>query len=236
MKNLRIGRGSSCIDSCDSIRVEENPSKEPLRDQLDGLIDVYQLEMAPPLQTGLYRLTFVLADPPTSAGVDVLLPLNQIVQPFLSILLLFFLVHFMSKKFWRRHAYQRTHADVLPSSGSWTCTAGHLGGLPENRRSVERGRHLLPRWSGLSVTHSTAHPSTGGPHLNAALLCRSSPGIEYLQAQECFNVKNMVKGLEIGFRWRSACSLPFTSPLMVYNANVWDIVWQEYAMSYFWHF
>lgn len=45
-----------------------------------------------------------------------------------------------------------------------------------------------------------------------------------------FNIKNMVKGVEIGFRWRSACSLPFTSSLMFSNTNVCDSVWQQYAM------
>lgn len=49
-------------------------------------------------------------------------------------------------------------------------------------------------------------------------------------------IKNMVKWLEIGFRWRSACSLTFASPLIFCNANVWDIVWQQYDVSYFSHF
>lgn len=162
-------------------------------------------------------------------------------KTLLSILPLSFFAHVVSKKFWRTHTYQRTHADALCSSSPWTCTAGHLAGWPENRWCVARARRLLPRWSGLRVTHSTAHPSMGGPrHLSAALLCHCSPGTEYLQAQECLGgfliIKNMMTGLEIGCRWRSACSLPLTSPLIPCYTNVWDIAQQQCAMSYFSHF
>lgn len=202
-RNKRRETNSDSNSSARTHSVQRIPSQEPLNNNNPVKMISHWWKMAPLLTewTPLWRLSSPGCVPPwggCSVGTE-----SCRTSPPVNTAVVFGGLVSIKRKSERTQAYQRAHAEALCSSSSWTCTAGRRGGSPEKRCSAVRAWRLLPRWSGWSMTHSTAHPSTGAPrHLNAARLRRCSPGTEYLQAQECsgfffLTLKNTVKGPEV---------------------------------------
>lgn len=178
---------------------------------------------------------FVLTDAPSPAGVDVLLILNHVVQTLLSILPLFFKEHLKNT----RLPESSGGCSLLVKLLNLHCgSSGRLAWEPLGCGACVASPSTL-EWAERDSQHSSSfHGRPTAPECSPPLSLfprhRIPASTRMFWVFGCcffsFKIKYMVNGVEIGFRWRSACSLPFTSSLMFSNTNVCDSVWQQYAM------